>query len=357
MKSGRNISDIAKEIQTTREQRDDLIFPGRVLQLGESGENLIPSIGHGSITPFHMTDVAHGCLSRRLDIPKSYYDRMRKDAPALLSENVNRWLDSPDRHLVRSLKSPNGSAPTCRAILSERYKIIDNDIVMENLFPILQEQRGMEVVSTEITPTKFYLKAQFPEMEREIKLNDPVRAGIVISNSEVGHGSTSVSLLIYRLRCLNGMVLADEHFKSKRSHLGGVLQNSDDFRIVASAETERLADETFLSGLKDIVKMAADPDVFANVCDQLIEATTESIRGNVEEAVLRVTKKLSLTETEGASVLENLVRDGDYSKWGMANAVTRTAEDVASYDRASELEKLGGAVINFRSSEWSALAA
>ena len=364
MKAGRDLSTIAAEIQTTRNLKDDLVIPGGALRLDPDGETLAV-MEHGTIADdmakgWQLTNTAHGCLSNRLDIPKKYYDRMRQNAPELLSWNVNNWLAESGRHLVRTVGVPETrphNSPTCRAVLSERYKIIDNDLVMEKLFPILQEQAGMEVVSSEITDTKFYLKARFPALEREIQLNDPVQAGVVITNSEVGAGSISVSLLVYRLRCLNGMILADEHFKVRRAHLGGVLETGNDFRIAASAETQALADEAFLSSLKDVVRLGADPDVFVGICDKLMEAGVQKIDGSVEETIERVTKRFSLSETEGASVLENLVRDGDYSKWGVANAVTRTSQDVESYDRASELERLGGNIIELGNRDWTALAA
>ena len=339
------------------------MIPGGALRLTPDGESL-GIVGTPDFdAQFRASDVAHGCLSNRLGIPKAYYDRMRQEAPELLSWNVNNWLAESKRHLVRTIGERHSTQfsertpATCRAVLSERYKIIDNDLVMERLFPVLQEQTGMEVVSAEITPTKLYLKARFPQLEREIKLNDPVQAGVVISNSEVGFGSTSVALLIYRLKCLNGMVIADEAFKVRRAHLGGILETGDDFRIAASDETQRLADEAFVSSLKDVVRLGSDPDVFSEICNKLMDAGEQKIEGNIEEAVERVTKRFSLSETEGASVLENLIRDGDYSKWGVANAVTRTSQNVESYDRATELERLGGNIIELTERNWMALAA
>lgn len=370
MKTGRDLPTIAEVIKTTRERKEDLVIPGGVLRLKDDGQNLAVVHSHGGdnlpesyVNGWRLTDTAHRGLSSRLNIPKAYYDRMRVDAPELLSWNVNNWLAESKRHLVRTVRSPhqalgNPVGPaTCRAVLSERYKIIDNDLVMEKLFPVLQEQAGMEVVSSEITETKFYLKARFPAMEREIKLNDPVQAGVVITNSEVGAGLISVALLIYSLRCLNGMVLADEAFKVKRAHLGGVLETDGDFRVAASDETQRLADEAFVSSLKDVVRLGSDPDVFVEICDKLMDAGEQRITGKVEETIERVTDRFGLTETEGESVLENLIRDGDYSKWGVANAVTRTSQGVESYDRASELERLGGNIIDLTEKNWMALAA
>lgn len=40
----------------------------------------------------------------------------------------------------------------------------------------------------------------------------------------------------------------------------------------------------------------------------------------------------------------------------MLNAVTRTAQDVESYDRATELEELGATVMTLPSAQWKQLA-
>jgi hypothetical protein len=40
------------------------------------------------------------------------------------------------------------------------------------------------------------------------------------------------------------------------------------------------------------------------------------------------------------------------SRFGVINAVTRTAETVESYDRASDFEAFGGIVLNLAAVEW-----
>ena len=44
-------------------------------------------------------------------------------------------------------------------------------------------------------------------------------------------------------------------------------------------------------------------------------------------------------------MLKHLIKGGDLSAWALANAVTRAAADLESYDRATEFEALGGKVI------------
>ncbi len=52
-----------------------------------------------------------------------------------------------------------------------------------------------------------------------------------------------------------------------------------------------------------------------------------------------------LTETERAGVLRSLIEGGDLSGFGLVNAVTHFSQQVADYDRATELEALGGRLV------------
>jgi hypothetical protein len=52
----------------------------------------------------------------------------------------------------------------------------------------------------------------------------------------------------------------------------------------------------------------------------------------------------------------HLITGGDLSRYALINAVTRTAEDVPSYDRATELETLGYRLMELPQREWSAIA-
>lgn len=52
-------------------------------------------------------------------------------------------------------------------------------------------------------------------------------------------------------------------------------------------------------------------------------------------------------------VVKSFVGDRDYSKWGMADAVTQVANETRSYERATELELMGGKIIDMPPSQWS----
>ncbi len=89
--------------------------------------------------------------------------------------------------------------------MSDRFLRLDNFELAQAVLPVLGEMgEGVQIVSSEMTQTRMYIKAINRRLELEVNKGDVVQAGICISNSEVGLGSLKVEPLVYRLVCLNG---------------------------------------------------------------------------------------------------------------------------------------------------------
>ena len=73
-------------------------------------------------------------------------------------------------------------------------------------------------------------------------------------------------------------------------------------------------------------------------------------------AVAELGQAYPMVQGERDSILMNLIRHGDYSKWGMVNAITERANEHPSYDRAVELQALGGRVLELKPSDWRDMA-
>ena|SRR5882672_6791620 len=86
---------------------------------------------------------------------------------------------------------------------------------------------------------------------------------------------------------------------------------------------------------RDILAAALDNGRF-QAWLQTLQATTEhKLEGDPVNAIEVLGQKLALNLEERASVLRNLIDGGDLSRFGVINAITRTAaEAVESYDRA-----------------------
>ncbi|NJR32577.1 MAG: hypothetical protein HC778_06835 [Chamaesiphon sp. CSU_1_12] len=85
-------------------------------------------------------------------------------------------------------------------------------------------------------------------------------------------------------------------------------------------------------------------------------AKSNLITGSPVKAVEVTAKAIGLNDDESKLVLNHLIRAGDLSQFGMLNAVTRTAEDTESYDRATEIERLGSSVLYLPATTWREVA-
>lgn len=146
-----------------------------------------------------------------------------------------------------------------------------------------------------------------------------------------------------------------------KAHLGKALGDGETVRRFLTSETRAAEDKALMLGSRDVLKgLLTEQTLDAHVANLERAAETPIVKvkvgdqqeGKVAETVTRISKSVGLSEDEGASVLDHLIKGGDLSLFGLANAVTRTAEDVESYDRASELERLGGQMVTMPREKW-----
>lgn len=364
MKIGKSLVELAQEIQRQAEVKRDLIAPVGKLEadhiVGEGEGEVALTVHNGKNETLPMNQLAHGQVAEYTGIPLAYYKRMQQEAPNLLRQNINRWFaDKPaDRRMVRTLDGK------VRAFLSDRYRPLENEELAEAILPELLD-RQLLILSCEITERRLYIKAVDKSILQDIptgaKLGeghtrfDTLSPGIVISNSEVGYGRLSIHGSVFTGGCTNLMI--NESLISK-AHLGGRAEVSDDVYALLTDKTKRLTDAAVWSQVKDTVTGVFDKARFAAVTKKLVEATDVRIQSaDVVEVVERVGRKFQLGEGERKGVLTRLIEGGDLTKYGLHAAVTRHSADVEDYDRATELEKLGGDIIDLGPGEWKVLTA
>lgn len=64
---------------------------------------------------------------------------------------------------------------------------------------------------------------------------------------------------------------------------------------------------------------------------------------------------MDIRRGERESIFKHLIEGGSLTQYGLHGAITRAAQDVASYDRATELEYLGARVVELPRAEWARL--
>ena len=338
MKQGRSIADLATELGRQRDAKRDFVADTRVMVM-EGAENLsIEDVGR-----FGMRPTFHRQISSRLNIPQKYYDRMLADAPGLLSDNVNHWFQhNPQSRMVRTLDDK------ARAFLSNRYRPIDNYDMAEVVLPIFEEV-GVEVRSAEVTESRMYIKGVAYHVNAEVEVGDLVAAGVIASNSEIGLGSWKISAFIERLVCKNGMVGTKELVKY---HTGQGNGDGDGHEFFKS-DTLKADDKALFLKTRDVVEGLLSQAKIEDAAMKFRGLTDDRIVGDPVKAVEVLSTKLDLSDHERGGVLKHLIQGGDLSAWGVVNAVTRQAEDVESYDRATEIEGAGFKAVELPQSEWA----
>lgn len=358
MKTGLNITELAAEIKRQADLKHDYIMPTGVLEAVPEGEKdvRIAMTTRDNQSRFEANDVFHDQLAAHLRIPREYYHRIKADNRELYMRDVNHWLRhtefKDEKRLVRTIDTK------ARALLSNGYRTIDNFGLADAVLPVLQ-QHGIDLgsgtlFSAQVTDKKFYIKAVNTRLTSEVKVGEVVSAGIQISNSEVGFGSVEISPLIYTLKCSNGMVMQD--FSLKRRHIGKRHETIDVAYEILSNEARQAADKAFFLEVRDRTKHALDEAVFNKTIERLRVAAQEKITGDIP-AVMEVTRKtMGLSTEESGSILNYLASGGDVTRWGLSSAITRFSQDVEDYDRASELERLGGELIELPQRDWRRIA-
>ena len=347
MKNGISLTQLAAELERQQNAKRDFVADTRSIDFTLAGG--APTLVVND-NPFPLTRYASNQITEWAGIPAKYADRMAADAPGLLETNVRHWFrNTPAQRMVRTL---DGGA---RAFLSNRYRRLDNFDLAEALLPTLMQIPDARIESCDVTPMRMHIKVVTPRITGEVKPGDVVQAGIAIANSEIGAGALSVMPLIFRLVCRNGMISAD--YGQRRNHIGRGITIEGEATEVFRDETLLADDRALLLKLTDITRNAVSDIGFGRILDKMRAAAGEPIKGDPVASVKELGNRFLFSETERAGVLRHLISGGDLSRWGMLNAITAHSQDVADYDRATDLERAGGQVLELAANDWQAIAA
>jgi hypothetical protein len=359
MKTGKSISQLAAEIERQSNAKRDMIATTDVISMQSNNGALALRVGSDE---FGITELAHDQIGNYTRIPGQYYDRMRKEMPRLLADNVNAWMHNgiPEKRLIRTMDT------ITRAWLSDAYRPLENIDLAEAVLPVFADLK-LEVISCEITERRLYLKAVDQRINADIPgggrmgdgshhIFDTCVPAIVISNSEVGSGALSIETAIWTRACTNMAVFSQDSMK--RRHVGArhELAAGENVAALLSDATRAATDKALWMQVRDVAKGAFNEMRFRDRIAKITETTTQKIAGDPVQSVNFTAKRFGLTEGEQKSVLRHLIEGADLSRYGMFNAITRTAEDVESYDRASEIERMGGLIIDLPASEWKRIS-
>lgn len=362
-RAGRSLQDLAAEIERRAEVKKDFIAPVQKVEVVVEAVGGAPTpllaLTNGTVQTFDMLDLAHGQMAEYAGIPMAYYRRMLAEDPKLLATNINRWLrekaDKLERRMIRTLDGH------VRAVLSDGYRPLENEDLAEAILPVLLEQE-LVIVSSEITERRLYIKAVDRRIERDVPTGrkmgdgshvffDTCSPAITISNSEVGHGALSIETGVYTRVCTNLAMIGSN---MRKYHTGKRAELSDEVFALLTDDTKKATDKAVWMQTTDLVRAAFDQSKFDATLKKLGNAAKDTVPAEAAvEVIERVGRKFNLLEGERRGVLAKLIESSDLSRYGVHAAITRYSQETSvNYDRATELERIGGDVIELPSQDW-----
>jgi hypothetical protein len=367
MKTGKTLGELAMEIERQAASKRDFVAATSTLQVkaSEPGTAVMVLNGHGE---FPINPIAQDQLAEHTGIPAKYAKRLLAEAPELYAQNVNTWLGKAGTTEKRLARTLDGKL---RSLHSERFATYDNYDMMVAALPIIG-QRGLEIMSCELTDKRLYLKAVDKQLFKDVPVGhkmgdgthtifDTVAPALILGNSEVGFGRYFMETGAYTRACTNMALFAKGGFK--KTHLGAAQGLStgldvEELDAALSSATKRKMMEAVVLQTRDMIAAAFDPATFEKRCERLAAAAGNVLPAGKVEGIQEVLQeRFSLSENESSNVFRHLIEGGQLSQYGLHSAITRAAQDADDYDRATELEYLGGRVVELNRSEWQALAA
>lgn len=362
MKSGLSLQQLAAELQRQADSRKDFIAAQGAVEAVVVNDRDVAIASEKFGEPLSITPYAHGQLSDHLGIPKKYYDRMASEQPALLTANINAWLKA-DPENKRMLRTLDGRV---RAVLSPKFRALDNFDLASAVLPTLMEKR-IQVVSAELTETRMYIKGILPELSDELPAGlaygghnrigtdrGHLVAAIVISNSDIGAGTLRVEPSVFTTWCTNLAIM--QQAAMKKYHAGRANQADETWEVFAD-ETRRADDAAFWLKVRDITMAAFDETQFRQAVERFRRAgETPIVNDDLPKVVELAVEQLALPPATSSNILKALAAGGDLTQWGLSSAITRVANDAEDYEMATLLERAGGSVLAMPEPAWAKLA-
>ena len=292
--------------------------------------------------------------------------RLQQSYPDVLDHALNRIHQQESRSaMLRTFDdslSLNGG--TLRAVVSDKFKTFDNPDLLEAVLPTLIESDAeWQIVNAQITDRRLYARFKSLAITGEgSAVGDLMAQGVVVGNSETGHGSVSVAQVVWTLACLNGMQTAN---KNRTAHLTSSRSDGDTWAMLTD-ESKRLDNAALSSKLRDITAAYASREMFESVLEQFRVAAADVVINGMaaaQPAVAALGTILKLSKAESSSVLDGLMRTiqqpgyagQPLSRATMVNAVTAAAHG-ADADSVSDWQSLGGKVLDLPANQWAAVA-
>lgn len=298
-------------------------------------------------------------------IPSRFMEAMTQQRPKRLADLLNGLAsDQPARRFIRCLDGK------VRGWLSDKYRVIDHYDIAFACLDAAQKASG-EVFEAALSDRTMHLKFTSKSVWSKIDITqrggskDGWFAGglgnqnhlsrvhakswgdlpggpgsihpiVTVRNSETGHGGLSVRIGILLGICFNVATVEDV---ISNIHLGDKMGEGVFTESTLSAESKAIYGKA-----RDAVAAAFTPAKFQRMVDLARAAQSEKIE-QPTAAIENVVRVGDIIDEDRTKLLEYFLRDYDQTRFGVAQAVSRLAQDTGDVEDAEKLESLSGKII------------
>lgn len=262
------------------------------------------------------------------------------------------------KFMLRAFRGDDGGEGVARALLSPKYRIIDN---LDTLLTILDTLREVmpdlpaDAIEADLSESRMYVRVTAPAVAVQAPallngyrspfgadVQDPdntVWAGFVVENSEVGHGRFRITPRIVFRICKNGMTMTRDALA--KTHLGAELETGQ----VQWSDTTIKANRTLVaSQTRDAITSFLSPEYLTEAVDKLARDAGVPV-SKPQDTIEHVAATFKFTDAQTSNILDHFIKGGQVTAMGVANAVTSAAQLEQDPDAAAEMEAAAADVI------------
>ncbi len=315
----------------------DVVKPESAIRLKDSGTLLdgtpLTKSGMNSLRLF--TDIPSSMISFMEE--RGYNDELVKFVNDELNRREQEWQNKgkDSREFRVRTRHDDGGNTVARAIVSERYGVIDNLEAMEMIIDALPTKDAIKDALAS------HLHNDGDDMFGNLLLPDNIKSepdsdygvGIAFRNSEVRNSTFKVSPFLFRAICLNGMIWGRQNsdIRVNQRHMGNI--DKQELR-----QEVRRAIVVALSQGNDLLTLLGH--------SKRVEVK------NPEQVIAQLSRDNKMTIAQGKlwhkGYLESLQEANgqvhDRTAFGIVNGLTRSAQDYTGSTR-EQMETIASAIL------------
>jgi hypothetical protein len=324
-------------LKTQQVSKIDVVKPESAIRLKDSGTLLdgtpLTKSGMNSLRLF--TDIPSSMISFMEE--RGYNDELVRFVNDELNRREQEWQNKgkDSREFRVRTRHDDGGNTVARAIVSERYGVIDNLEAMEMIIDALPTKDAIKDALAS------HLHNDGDDMFGNLLLPDNIKSepdsdygvGIAFRNSEVRNSTFKVSPFLFRAICLNGMIWGRQNsdIRVNQRHMGNI-------------DKQELREEVRRA---IVVALSQGNDLLA-----LLGRSKQVEVKNPEQVIAQLSRDNKMTIAQGKlwhkGYLESLQEANgqahDRTAFGIVNGLTRSAQDYTGSTR-EQMETIASAIL------------